>query len=240
MRVRSNLWLCWALRVQVGVGGGGRKGGEEGERGAGRRAGGERGVSLVLTVCLRCSGSQESQRRGGSRRGRSGGEVEEKRWERPGEGKRRGVGRASQCDKTPALAILSGWCSDASFLSSRLYDSSVRSFSPASNTCDGIVSNVRDSASGRINPVAWFLQDDEATRVLTTSRGTSVLDHFPRHSGLRPCQTLGRSSQVASQDRSSTAMEMRATLCRQLTLVSAATSNHPLTRRADTVPAPAA
>ena len=62
-------------------------------------------------------------------------------------------------------------------------------------------------------------------RVLTTSRGTLVLDHFPRHSGLRPCQTLGRSSQVASKDKSSTAMVMRASLCRQLTFVSAAIFN---------------
>ena len=61
--------------------------------------------------------------------------------------------------------------------------------------------------------------------MLTTSRGTLDLDHFPRHSALRPCQTLGRSSQVASKDESSTATVMRAILCRQLTFVSAAISN---------------
>ena len=48
-------------------------------------------------------------------------------------------------------------------------------FSPASHS-----SNVRDSASVCLNPAAWFLQGGEATRVLTTSRGTLVLDHFPR------------------------------------------------------------
>ena len=37
--------------------------------------------------------------------------------------------------------------------------------------------------------------------------------------------TFGRSSHVASKDKSSTAMEMRAILCRQLTFVSAAISN---------------
>ena len=82
--------------------------------------------------------------------------------------------------------------------------------------CDGIVRHVRGSASARINPAAWLLQDGEATRVLTTSRSTKVLDHFPRRSRLRL---------IASQDESSTAMVMRTTLCRQLTLVSAATSN---------------
>ena len=82
--------------------------------------------------------------------------------------------------------------------------------------CDGTVRHVRGSASIRINPAAWLLQDGEATRVLTTSHSTKVLDHFPRRSRLRL---------IASQDKSSTAMVMRATLCRQLTLVSAATSN---------------
>ena len=53
------------------------------------------------------------------------------------------------------------------------------------------------------NPAAWFLQDDEATRVLTTSRGTWVFDHFPRRFLLCP---------KASQDKSSTAMVIPATL----------------------------
>ena len=68
-------------------------------------------------MCFGCSGSQEGSRGGGSGRGSSGGEVEWKELrhgrasERDGDAgrkKQEGVGRASQCDKTPALEILSG------------------------------------------------------------------------------------------------------------------------------------
>ena len=50
---------------------------------------------------------------------------------------------------------------------------------------------------------SWFLEDDEAARVLTTSRGTWVFDHFPRRFLHCP---------KASQDKSSTAMVIPAPL----------------------------